>query len=632
MPEMRKLKLGYKILMGFGLLILIAAGLGSVAALSMQRVQGQSATLAAEYVPAVQAANALERGFHELMYAIRGFGLTGAAGYLTDGRRSLEQVREAIAQTQALVARSPHLAGLQGVVAEMEAQASAYAGALEETVAMTAALAADRDRLAAASTRYMENCAAFLEVQTQRMNAEIEEGLEPRNLRKRLFKIAAVSKTIVLGDAVQLATAQAQALRQPGRIEGAMALFPEIDGQLNLLQGLTHQPENLEHIAAIREAAEAYRAGMDSLLVNGRRLTELDQRRIALGGVVLARAREAAQLGIEETLGVARATATRLSQASRVVLGGLGLTLALGALAAVLITRSITRPIREIIGGLTQGADQVAAAAGQVSGASQQLAEGAGAQASAIEQTSASLEEMTAVTRRNAANAAQADALMKTAGEVVANADGSMQRLTASMADITRAGEETGKIIKTIDEIAFQTNLLALNAAVEAARAGEAGAGFAVVADEVRNLALRAAEAARGTAGLIDGTREKLREGSALVEATNRAFDEITRATAEAGRLVGDITSASEEQAQGIAQVSTAVAEVDQVTQRNAASAEESASAAQEMNAQAEEMKASVRDLAHLVDGDRAEAHAPAAPRGPGAPAAAELTEGLSEA
>ena len=171
------------------------------------------------------------------------------------------------------------------------------------------------------------------------------------------------------------------------------------------------------------------------------------------------------------------------------------------------------------------------------------------------------------------------------------------------MSEISKASEETSKIIKTIDEIAFQTNLLALNAAVEAARAGEAGAGFAVVADEVRNLAMRAADAARNTASLIEQTVKKVGDGSTLVARTNEAFGEVAEAAAKVGDLVAEISAASQEQAQGIEQVNKAVAQMDKVVQQNAANAEESASASGEMNSQARNMRRFVEDLVALVRG-----------------------------
>ncbi len=245
----------------------------------------------------------------------------------------------------------------------------------------------------------------------------------------------------------------------------------------------------------------------------------------------------------------------------------------------------------------------MASAAGQISSASQQLAEGSSEQAASIEETSSSLEEMSSMTKQNAGNAQQANGLMGEAKQVVGTANASMIQLTESMAEITKASEETSKIIKTIDEIAFQTNLLALNAAVEAARAGEAGAGFAVVADEVRNLAMRAADAAKNTANLIEGTVKKVKEGSELVGKTNAAFQQVVGSSAKAADLVAEISAASSEQAQGIEQINTAVTELDKVTQQNAANAEESASAAEEMSAQAETMKGMVDELQSMVGG-----------------------------
>jgi len=149
-----------------------------------------------------------------------------------------------------------------------------------------------------------------------------------------------------------------------------------------------------------------------------------------------------------------------------------------------------------------------------------------------------------------------------------------MAGLTVSMKEITKASEQTQRIVKSIDEIAFQTNLLALNASVEAARAGEAGAGFAVVADEVRNLAIRAKDSAHDSSSLIDDIVKKVKEGEILVHVTDTAFSEVTSSSDKVASLMAEIAVASKEQSQGIGQINSAVAEISNTTQQNAGNAE----------------------------------------------------------
>jgi methyl-accepting chemotaxis protein len=213
------------------------------------------------------------------------------------------------------------------------------------------------------------------------------------------------------------------------------------------------------------------------------------------------------------------------------------------------------------------------------------------------------------MTKQNADNAAQAKALMGEAGKIVHRVDDQMSKMVTAIQDVTKSSEETGKIVKTIDEIAFQTNLLALNAAVEAARAGEAGAGFAVVAEEVRNLALRSADAAKNTSDLIENTITTVQNSRDLTQQTQEAFKENVEIAGKISQLEDEIAAASTEQAQGIEQIGKAVAEMDKVVQQTAANAEESASAAEEMNAQAIQMKSHVTTLSRIVDGNETNNH-----------------------
>ena len=166
-----------------------------------------------------------------------------------------------------------------------------------------------------------------------------------------------------------------------------------------------------------------------------------------------------------------------------------------------------------------------------------------------------------------------------------------MKRLSEAMERIKASSDETAKIVKTIDEIAFQTNLLALNAAVEAARAGDAGKGFAVVAEEVRNLAMRSAEAAKSTAQLIEESVTNAAGGVSLNSEVLGNLQEIQKQVVQVSEVMDEIVAAAEQQSEGVTQINVAVEQMNQVTQQTAANAEESSSASEELTSQAEELR-----------------------------------------
>jgi methyl-accepting chemotaxis protein len=282
--------------------------------------------------------------------------------------------------------------------------------------------------------------------------------------------------------------------------------------------------------------------------------------------------------------------------AMAIFLGGFLMTMALYC-----IIRGSTKSLFGIIDEIAGSSQRVAAGSDQISRSSQDLANGTSSQAAALEETSSSLEEMSSITAQNADNTRAVETLAKTASLVVGEANQSMAEVISAMQEISRSSQETSKIIKTIDEIAFQTNLLALNAAVEAARAGEAGAGFAVVADEVRNLAMRAAEAAKNTATMIEGTIIKVKDGSGLVDKTHTAFTQVSENVEKMNTLIGDIATASSQQALGIEQINKAVAMMDDVVQQSAATAEEAAAQSQEMRQQANVLETVVEKLEEIV-------------------------------
>jgi hypothetical protein len=265
--------------------------------------------------------------------------------------------------------------------------------------------------------------------------------------------------------------------------------------------------------------------------------------------------------------------------------------------------RRMSAPVADAAKGLSEVAVHVGAASTQIAENGSALAAGSSEQAASIEETSASLEQMAATTKQNSDSVRTVANLMRESDVLVRKAAQGTDAMSSAMREIKNASDETSKIIKTIDEIAFQTNLLALNAAVEAARAGEAGKGFAVVAEEVRNLAMRAAEAAKTTGGLIEQNVSRVTGGVQLVGSLQTSLNDVALSSAKVTGLVNDVATASEEQAKGIDQINIAINQMNTVTQQNAANAEESASAASELSSETDTLNQWVDELLQIVNG-----------------------------
>ncbi len=307
----------------------------------------------------------------------------------------------------------------------------------------------------------------------------------------------------------------------------------------------------------------------------------------------------------------------------------------LGAVAVMLTSRSIVRPIREgvrvaqavaagdlsshievtrrdetgellaalktmnsnlvgIVSTVRHSSDSIATGSAQIAGGNADLSQRTEEQASALQQTAASMEQLGTTVRQNADNASQANQLALNASGVAVKGGEVVGRVVATMKGINESSRQIAEIIGTIDSIAFQTNILALNAAVEAARAGEQGRGFAVVASEVRSLAQRSAEAAKDIKRLISISVERVEQGTALVDEAGTTMQSVVHAIRRVTDIVGEISSASGEQSQGVSQIGDAVNQMDQVTQQNAALVEESAAAAESLKRQAHQLAEAV--------------------------------------
>ncbi|RXZ38140.1 HAMP domain-containing protein [Oxalobacteraceae bacterium CAVE-383] len=325
----------------------------------------------------------------------------------------------------------------------------------------------------------------------------------------------------------------------------------------------------------------------------------------------------------------AGASAMEQSQSARTIINILAvITVLLSALVALLVTRSITRPLIaavdvakrvadgdltteaavnstdeigelmsalqvmnanlfDIVSQVRNGTETIANASGEIAAGNMDLSSRTEQQAGSLEETASAMEELTSTVKQNADNARQANQLAGSASEVAVKGGSVVGQVVDTMGSINASSKKIVDIINVIDGIAFQTNILALNAAVEAARAGEQGRGFAVVASEVRSLAQRSASAAKEIKLLIDDSVHKVDAGSKLVEQAGATMKEVVDSVRRVTDIVGEISAASHEQSSGIDEIGRAITQIDQTTQQNAALVEQAAAAAQSMQDQA---------------------------------------------
>jgi len=601
----KKMSLGLKLGLGFGVVVLIAISLGSMAVFNMKNVKQTTNILVKENVPEVAVANNIERWSLKTMYEMRGYAFTENEDYLNGMHENLLKVKKYLGDAKAHGESSVRLARLKEAAQNAEASVAEYEDLANKTVDVTKELQDIRKKSKTSWEAYIKTCQDFVASQEKQLDGELAETpIEKNKIEKRLKKINIVIELRAIGNRISIGAWESQVERSPALFTETEKKFDSIYPELDNLKALTVRQEDLDLIEKNRNAAKKYEEDMQNFLSKWLEREDLNKKRNEVANNVLALAQSTAELGMDDTSKGSENAGIALAAATSIMVLGLIFGTILAILLAFFITTGITRAIIKVVSSLDEGSEQTSSAAQQVASASQQLSQGATEQASSLEETSSALDQMTSMIKQNADNAAKASQMATEAKNHAEKGDISMKEMQTSMKSIGESTDKVSKIIKIIEEIAFQTNILALNAAVEAARAGEHGKGFAVVADEVRNLAQRASLAAKDTQSLIENSQVRTKEGAEVTKKASEALGQIMDAAKKVADVVNEIALASKEQAEGINQVTNAISQMDQVTQQNAASAEESAAAAEELSSQADNLKDMVLGLQQIVSGE----------------------------
>ncbi|WP_263833917.1 methyl-accepting chemotaxis protein [Sulfurospirillum oryzae] len=600
---MKHATLGFRISLGFGVLIAIVLMIGLTGIINMRTASSDSSRLSQIYVPEVSIANDILQNVSQGRYYILAFSDL-------DDETALVKAKKNFAELQTNLQKAEELGKKYSLKKLLEHEKIA-AKALVDYMASVERSEKTLTRKKTLDAAMVSNAALFLkstgeyrQSQEDKFLKEITDKAAPSVLKARYDKLDNLSDILDIATYSRVYGQRAQVVRDASVLDGAIQKFDALYKVIATLKTHTDDTTNMAQLNGIEAAAKVYETSLRGFVSVMQETADEQKTRMKIGTELNSAIDAIIDDGFSTISEISNESSNTLDRASWGMIIGVLLGLVISVVIAFFLIKSIVKVVVDSVKSLSEGTAQVVSASEQISSASVSLAEGASSQASSVEEVSATIEQATASNNQNADNSREANLLAQHSNDAARLGNQQVGDLMIAMEKITDSSQKIAKIIKTIDEIAFQTNLLALNAAVEAARAGEHGLGFAVVAEEVKNLAERSAGAAKEITGIIEASIDQVKMGTEVANRTKESFGEILLSIKKTSDLIGEIAISAKEQAEGMNQIATAMGSVDQITQQNASASEETAAAAEELNAQAISMLESVAEIAALAGYD----------------------------
>lgn len=622
-----KIGIGTKIAGSFGVLILIAATLGTLAVINMKKVSYGAGELSGHYVPGVKLETELERQALIITRLMQAYGLSEENIYYKDSLPIVTSLRETMTALKKHAEQNKNTKVVEEC-GQMSQKAEEYFSLMTETEKLISSLQNIRHDMDRNAKSYMDACAEYLQQQNTRMNEHIETKAAGAVLSDRLMKINEINEIIDLGNVTRVGAFKAQALRSPELLQETIKKFKERDGVLAKVIGNTKLESNRKQLETIKKSADNYDVSMTQFLKTWLDLQELAKKRLDVSTKFMDIAKELSTGGLEKTTEVATSATSSLNTASMVMIIGLVMALVIGIVFAWVITINITKPIARsaeiantlaaqaeelstVSSSLLSAAEEMSSQSNNVSAATEQMSQNINAMASAAEEMNVNTQSVSSASEQmsqNMSNIASAIEQLSTSmnnigdrakdgANVASKAMKTSGTASDTMSVLGNAAQEIGQVTEVIKRIAEQTNLLALNATIEAASAGDAGKGFAVVANEIKELANQSARAAEDiTKKIVDvqgRTKEAvtaISEVSEIIKNLNESVDMISGLVTEQTQATNNMSSNVTQANQGVNNITTSIREVAAGTTEMSKNAGEAAKGASDVTSNISEV------------------------------------------